>query len=303
MEVEAVEDAAALVVAELDRVEVDLAAQGRQLDRVGGVGDRRREVEQLEDPLHPGARLLPDRQEARELPGRRDQLADVGGEGEEGAEADLPPQRQPAAEGEDRHLAEGGDRLQQRLEARGQPDRPHLRAVEVLGGGGDPLQLAPLLAERLHHAHAVDRLVDDLDHLAFALLGVPGGGEDLGPHPVADREQGRRDDQADQGQRRREPQHHAQRQHHQQDVAAHHRDEHQEALDERRVAAGASDELAGRHPVERGEVHLLEVRLHLVAEVVLDLERDLAAAVPAQVGGEEGARGDRDQSEQPGQQR
>ena len=179
VEVEAVEDAAALVVAEADRVEVDLAAQRRQLDRVGGVGDRRGEVEQLEDPLDPGARLLADRQQSGELAGRRDQLADVGGEGEEGAEADLAAQRQPAAEGEDRHLAEGRDRLQQRLEARGQPDGAHLRAVEVFGGGGDPLQLAVLLAERLHHADAVDRLVDDLDHLAFALLGVPGGGEDL----------------------------------------------------------------------------------------------------------------------------
>ena len=97
--------------------------------------------------------------------------------------------------------------------------------------------------------------------------------------------------------------HHAERQHHQQDVAAHHRDEHQEALDEGGVGAGAGDELAGRHPVERGEVHPLQVRLHLVAEVVLDAERDLAAAVAPQVGGEEGARGDDDQGDQPGQQR
>ena len=212
-------------------------------------------------------------------------------------------QRQPAAEGEDPHLAERRDRLQQGLEAGGQPDRAHLRAVEVFGGGGDPLQLAPLLAERLHHADAVDRLVDDLDHLAFALLGVPGGGEDLGPHPVADRQQRRGDDQADEGQRRREPEHHAERQHHQEEVAAHHRDEHQEPLDQGGVGAGAGDELAGRHPVERGEVHPLEVRLHLVAEVVLDLERDLAAAVAAQVGGEEGARGDGDQGDQPGPER
>ena len=53
----------------------------------------------------------------------------------------------------------------------------------------------------------------------------------------------------------------------------------------------------------RGEVHPLEVGLHLVAQVVLDLQRDPAAAVAAQVGGEEGARGDHDQGDQPGQQR
>ncbi len=274
-----------------------------QLDRVGRVGDRRRQVEQLEDPLDPGPRLLADREQPGELAGRRDELPDVGGEGEEGAEADLAAQGQPAAEGEDRHLAERRDRLQQRLVARGQPDRPHLRAVEVLGGRGDPFELAPLLAERLHHADAVDRLVDDLDHLAFALLGVPGGGEDPRPHPVGDGEQEGRDDQADQRQRRREPQHHAERQHQQEEVAAHHRDEHQEALDQGGVGAGAGDELPGRHPVEGGEVHVLEVRLHLVAEVVLDAERDLAAAVAAQVGGEEGARADDHERDQPGQER
>ena len=71
------------------------------------------------------------------------------------------------------------------------------------------------------------------------------------------------------------------------DVAAHHRHEHQKPLDERRVGAGAGDELAGRHPVEVGEVQPLQMGVHLVAQVVLDCKRNAAATEASQVGEEQ----------------
>src|ERR1700754_4650505 len=52
-EVEALEHVAALVVAEVDVDEVDVAGDRRRVDRVGRVLDLRVVVEELEDPLAP----------------------------------------------------------------------------------------------------------------------------------------------------------------------------------------------------------------------------------------------------------
>ena len=88
------------------RSRTDVAAQLGELDGIGCVGDGGRQVEELEDALEPGPRLLADGQHAGELAGRRHQLGDVGREREEGAERDLVVERQPAAERQDRHLRE-----------------------------------------------------------------------------------------------------------------------------------------------------------------------------------------------------
>ena len=82
-----------------------------------------------------------------------------------------------------------GNRLEQRLVARLQPDRAHLRAVHGLGGFGERSSSRSLLAECLDDADAVEVLVDDLDQIALALLAVPGGREDPPAHPVGDDEQ------------------------------------------------------------------------------------------------------------------
>ena len=187
--------------------------------------------------------------------------------------------------------------------ARLEPDGPHLRAVQRLGRIGDALELPVLLAEGLHDPHAVDVLVDDLGHVALALLTVPGGGEDPPAHAVGHDQEQRGDDQADHGQQRRQVQHDAERQQHQQHVAAHDREEAEEALDERRVRVGPGDELAGRHPVQVVEVQRLQVVVHVVAQVVLHLEGDPAAAVAADVGEAEAGRGERHQQQQPRPQR
>ena len=181
------------------------------------------EVEQLEDPLDAGPGLLADGEHAGELAGRRHELDDVGREGQEGAEGDLVVQGQPAAEGQDGDLADRRDGLEERLVAGLQAHGAHLRAVERLGRVDDPFELALLLAEGLDHPHAVDVLVDDLGHVALALLAVPGGREDPPAHAVGDDEQRRGDDQADDGQQRREVEHDAEREQHEQHVAAHDR--------------------------------------------------------------------------------
>src|SRR3978361_651478 len=84
-----------------------------------------------------------------------DERRDVGGEGQERAEADVVVQREPAAEGQDRDLGERRHRLQQRAVARLQPDAAHPGAVQDLDRIDHALQLAVFLPERLDDANAV----------------------------------------------------------------------------------------------------------------------------------------------------
>ena len=106
-----------------------------------------------------------------------DQLGQVGGEGEEGAEGDLPADREPAAEDEHADLAEGRDRLQQRVVPAGQPDRAQPGGEQPPGRAGDLAELLLLLAEALDHPDPGDRVVDQTGHVAGLLLGLPGGRE------------------------------------------------------------------------------------------------------------------------------
>jgi hypothetical protein len=65
----------------------------------------------LEDALHPGPGLLGNGEYTGELPGRRDELGDIGGEREERAQRDLVVQRHPTTEGQDGDLTDRGNRL------------------------------------------------------------------------------------------------------------------------------------------------------------------------------------------------
>ena len=208
VQIDSAEHRVSVAVAEVDVRERDVTGELGEVDRVGCVGDGRRQVEELEDALEPCPSLLADGQDAGELARRRHQLGDVGRERQEGAEGDLVLEREPAAEREDRHLREQGDRLEERLVSRLQAHRSHLRPVHGLGGVGDAFDLALLLTERLDDADAVEVLVDDLDEVALALLPVPGRREDAPAHAVGDDEQARRDHDAHQGQQRREIEHH-----------------------------------------------------------------------------------------------
>jgi hypothetical protein len=210
---------------------------------------------------------------------------------------------QPPTEGEDGDLTEGGDGLQDRLVPGLETHGAHLGAVQPLRRRGHPLELPLLLTEGLHDADPVEVLVDDLHDVALALLTVPRGREHPPPHPVGDDEHDRHDDDADQGEERGQVEHDTDREQHQQDVAAHDREEVEQALDEGRVGVGPADELTGGHPGELGGVHRLQMVVHGVAEVVLDLQGDPPAEVAPHVGAAEGDGRQRDEQDEPRPQR
>ena len=106
------------------------------------------------------------------MPDRREQLHEVGGEGEERAERDLAVDREPAAEREHADLTERRDRLQRRLVPGLDPHGAHPRRYR-LSAGRRGVELAVLLAEALHDAHAGDGFVDDAGDLAGLLQRVP----------------------------------------------------------------------------------------------------------------------------------
>ncbi len=288
-----------VVVPEVDVTQLDVAPQLGELDGVRWVRDRGLEVEHLEDPLHAGAGLLADRQDARELAGRGDELGDVRRERQEGAQRDVPLHHQPAAECEHGDLGERRDRLQQRLVAGLQAGRPHPAAVQALDDADHPVELALLLAEGLHHPHAADVLVDDLGDLALALLSVPARREHLHPEAVGDHEERGCDDEPDAGQERREPEHDGQGHQHQQDVAEHQGQEVEQPQDQRGVAAGPGDELSGGELGQGALVEGEQVVVELVAQVVLDGQRRLAVVVATQVRQAEDRERDHHEQRQP----
>ena len=106
---------------------------GLQRHGVGLLQHQWRAVEELEDALGAGTGELRDRQHAREHPDGRDEREHVARERQEHAEADLALEGQPAAEREDRDHAERRDRLQQGLEAGGDPYEPQPGPEEPVG--------------------------------------------------------------------------------------------------------------------------------------------------------------------------
>ena len=74
-------------------------------------------------------------------------------------------------------------------------------------------------------------------------------------------------------------------------------------LHEHRVGVRPGDELARRHAVEVGEVERLQVLLHGIAQVVLNVEGDTAAPVSAEVGTDEGHDSEAKQRHQPRRER
>ena len=298
MQVHALEHGAAVAVAKVDVREGDIPAKDRQLHRVGCIRNAGLQVEELEDALQPRPSLLADREDSGKLPRRRHELGDVRREGQEGPEGDVVLQHEPPSQREDRRLREHRDRLEERLIPRLEPDGPHLRAVQDLGGVGNAFELAALLRECLHHTDTVQILVDDLHQVTLSLLAVPGRGEDPPAHAIRDKEQARRHDEAHHGEQRRQIDHDGERQHQQDHVAAHDREEVEQPLDERRVRVGASDQLTRRHAAQVLEVHGLQVVVHVVAEVVLDLERDAATAISPDVRETEAGRREAEQQQQ-----
>ena len=174
-------------VAEGDAVQLHVGRPGRQVRRTGLLGDHRLCVDHLVDPDHAGPRLLADRDQGGQRAHGRDHLPDVEREGEEDPDLDRAVQGQPAAQREDRDLAEHGDGRQRGVVTGGQPDDTDAGRVQPRGDTLQPVGLLLLLTEALDHAHAGHRAVDDARDLRLLLLRVPAGGEE--PAPRGDRYQ------------------------------------------------------------------------------------------------------------------
>ena len=205
-----------------------------------------------------------------------------------------PGQRQPAAEPDHRHLPEGGQRDQRRVEPGGQPGRPHpLREQPPRG----PLQcrdLAGLLPEALDHADPGDRLLHLLGDVRGPLLGRPGGREQRGPHLHRDHAGQRQHDQRDHGEQRRQPGHRGHRHDDQRHQAGGQRRHRQQRLHQLQVGDGPGDHLPGAQRVLALPVQPLHRGEQLAPQVVLDRERQPATEVPAQERRAEHQRGHHD---------
>jgi len=281
-QVHAVEDRARRDVAEAHAAQLHPPLDPSQLVGAGGVEDRRRGVDDLQHPGHPGAGLLGDREQPGQDPDGRDELGQIGGEGEEGPDREPPVRHQQATREQHADLTECRDRLQRRGEAGGQPHRAQPPGVEHLGGGRQPAELPVLLAEALHHSHARHVLLDHPGDLAGLLLCVPGRGEQ--PHPAApsDHRQGRTDEQRDEGQQRREHGHHPEREDEQQRLPGEVGQKGEQPLHQGDVAARPADELAGVELVLAGGVQALQRGEHVVAQVELHVQAEPPTGVAAQ---------------------
>ncbi len=278
---EAVEERCGFSVPEGDVVPADGRGLVRQLSGVGGVGDGRRLVDDLQDPFGACPGLLPDGEEGRHLADRGDEGAEVGGEGEEGAERDPAVQGHPAAEGEDGDLAERGDRLERGVVAAGEADDAQPRGEEVAGTLFESGELALLLAEALDHADAGDGRLDGGGDLRGLLLGVPVGGEEVAAAAQRDQPEERADDERHDGQQRRQHRHEDQGEQEHQRVAREVGQELQQGLDEGDVRDGPADHLTGAQVVLLGAAEPEQGGERVVAEVVLHAEGEPAGAVAA----------------------
>ncbi len=147
-------------------------------------------------PARPRAGLLPDRQQPRELAHGRDHAPQVGGEGQERADREVPGEGQPAAEQQHPDLPEGRDRLQRRAVAGVVAHDAHPVGEQVTDRALEAGQFGGLLAEPLDHAHPRDGGLDAGRHLGGA--GLRGGvrGEQVPAAAPGDPEQGRPGGQA-----------------------------------------------------------------------------------------------------------
>jgi hypothetical protein len=172
---------AALAVPEADVVETDAGSVlarcggGRlgQAGRARAVGDARRAVEDLEHPLGAGGGALREAEQHAERLQRPDEHDHVGVEGDQRAQGDAPVDHQPAAVPEDDGHAELGERGQQRGVEGPQPRGGEVLAEQAAGLAPQLVDLLPLAAERLDHAHAGGVLLDHGGQVALLLLDPP----------------------------------------------------------------------------------------------------------------------------------
>ena len=215
----------ALAVGEDHVVELDLAADPAELDRVGRVAQLGLLVEQLEDLVQRRHPRLVGRVELRQRLDRVEEVVQRGDERHQHADRDLAVDRLDAAVEQDPGGREPAQQLDGREVGRVEVDGLHVRLAVLVVELGEAVEVALLLGERAHDADARQRLLqvggDRRDLLARGAVGV--GGDDP-ERERADR-QHREDEEgqqrqlevehdqdhrrADQRQRRAEQRHHA----------------------------------------------------------------------------------------------
>ena len=157
----------------------------------------------------PGAGELADREDRGELPDRRRDQQHVGAEREERSQADVAVEREPAADREHRDLTERGDRLHRGLQPGLDVHEPDARREHLARAIGQAVELARLLAEALHDAHAGHVFLDDVGDVAGLLLRVPARREHRRAQLHRGEEQRGRDREHHERQQRRQPEHRA----------------------------------------------------------------------------------------------
>ena len=157
------------------------ALHGTKLHRAGGVGDLGACVEQLEDTGDGAEGLLELAEEAGEAHHGAADAAGVEQEGDQVAGAHLAGEHQVAAEPEHAHhrapRADHPERLEDGADAR----PPHRGAKGGLHRRAEAPNLVWLAAERLHHAHAGDRLLQHAGGVRQAILHLGGDAADQAP--------------------------------------------------------------------------------------------------------------------------
>ena len=144
-------------------------------------------------------------------------------------------------------------------------------------------ELAVLLPEALHDAHAADRFVDHARDLAGALQRVPLRREHDPPQAQRHEQQRGDDREHDQREQRGEHEHHDEREHEQHDVAGGEGQEAEQGLDQREVGARPRHDLTGGELVVVREVEALHALEDRGAQVVLHVEGEPPADEAADV--------------------
>ena len=283
VQVEVVEHRRAVGVLERHVVEVHVAAALDEVDRARAIDHVGLLVEHLVDALRRRRRALTHHQDHAELAERRLQHQHVGVERDDVADRRLPVDGEvPAVEEHDR-LAEAGQVLEQRRPLGPDVGVLHVRPLGAHRRAGQVLQLLVLGRERLHHAHAVDVLVDDGGDVGEARLDEPRHREHLLPHAHADDVDERHRRHRDQRERHVDREHLRERE--DRDAALHEdrRREREVHLHRADVGVRTRDELARLHAVVERERHAAQVLVHDVPQVVLDAVRRLEQVVARQV--------------------
>ncbi len=268
---------AAVFVGERRRAQVDAARARGQRPGARLRDDLRLAVEDLEDPRARGGRALGEAEDHADGAHRPEQREHVRVERGELAEVQAPVDDRAAAEEQEAGEAELRQEADERVVERAQARRDHRLVEDAADAGGEALALQVLAGEGLDDAHAADVLLDVGRQLGDPLLDLLQRGPRAAPVAVRDPDDERDGAQRDERERRVDDDH---RDRGEDDRQRGLGDDHEAVAEEEahglQVDGRARHELAGLLAVEEAELEREQVAVDLVAQVVLDAERDLA---------------------------